>query len=238
MRVKQGLRQAAGWTLILGAFALMTGGCGPEYIYFRPAENPQGASPGWVAQGKYLLPPDTRVVSVDISARGVIEKKKQAEETRSLEVRFTARNRGPQPWTLDPATVKVLDDEGRMTAGAQAYQDKSPIGVITVPGGARTSLVLIFTLAPGTRFEELGSLRVIWPSRYGDKAIEGNTKFIRIEEVTYYSPDYYPYYGPYYGPYPYPYGPYLYPYGPHPYGYDPWYYDGFYGYRGYYRHHR
>jgi len=69
---------------------------------------------------------------------------------------------------------------------------------------------------------------VIWPSRYGDKAVEGNTKFIRIEEVTYYYPDYY--YYPY-GLYPYPY-PYPYPYGP---WHDPWY--GPYG-RGYYYHRR
>jgi hypothetical protein len=233
MRINQNLTRAAGRMLMLGAFALLAAGCGPEYVYFRPAENPQGASPGWVAQGRYLLPPDTQAVSVDLSVRGVIEKKKKAEETRSLEVRFAVRNRGPQPWTLDPATAKIIDDEGRVTAGARAYQDKSLIGVIAVPGAAQTTFLLVFTLPANIRFEELGSLRVVWPSRYGDKAIEGNTKFIRIEEVTYYSPDYY--YPYYYGPYPYPYGPYPYPY---PYGpwYDPWY--GPYGYGGYYHRHR
>jgi len=239
MRAEQSVTWAAGWTLMLGAFALLAAGCGPEYVYFRPAQNPEGASPGWVAQGKYNLPPGTQSVEAEISVRGVIEKQKNAEPRRLLEVRFTARNRGPSPWTLDPATVKVIDDEGRATVGARAYLNKESVGTITVGGGNRTAFLLVFVMPPNMRFESIGSLRVIWPYRYADKPYEVATKFVRIEEVAYYYPDYYygyPYYPPSYGPYPYP------PFGP--YYYDPWYYDpwygpyyGYRGYRGYGRHH-
>jgi hypothetical protein len=226
MRVERNVARALTGTLLLGALALSATGCGPEYVYFRPAENPQAASPGWIAQGRYNLPPGTMSVAAEISARGIIEKQKHEEERRTMEVRFSVRNRGPAPWTLDPATVKIVDDEGRATVGVRAYLNKTPVGPVTVGGGARATFTLVFDVPADVRFESLGSLRVIWPYRYGDSALEVSTKFVRIEEVTYYYPDYY-YYPPYYGPYPYP------PYGP--YYQDPWYYDpwyGPYGYRG------
>jgi hypothetical protein len=229
MQVERNVARAFGGTLLLATLALAMEGCGPEYIYFRPAENPEASSPGWVAQGKYGLPPGAPSVQVEISARGVVEKQKKAEEKRMLEVRFSVRNRGPVPWTLDPATAKIVDDEGRTTVGARAYQDKNAVGATTLGGGTRGTFLLVFDMPANVRFEAIGSLRVIWPYRCGDRAFEAETKFIRIEEVAYYYPDYYPY--PYYAPYPYP------PYGPYYYGpgyYDPWY--GPYG-RGYYRRH-
>jgi len=240
MRVKRSVVRASGWAMILGALVLVVAGCGPEYIYFRPAENPEGASPGWVAQGKYDLPPGTQSAEVEISARGVIEKEKNGEgNKRILEVRFSVRNRGAAPWTLEPATVRVIDDEGRVIVGARAYRDKNPVGTLMTGGGMRTTFLLVFDMPNEISFKAIGSLRVVWPYKYGDKAFVVNTKFVRIEEVTYYYPDYYGYpYGPYpYGP-PYygPYGPYAYPpYGP--YYYDPWFYGPRpYGYRhGYYR---
>ncbi|MCX5677094.1 MAG: hypothetical protein NTX87_19065 [Planctomycetota bacterium] len=237
MRVAHVVMRIAGYTLLLGALALAASGCGPEYIYFRPAENPQGASPGWIAQGKYNLPPDTQSAEVEISARGVIEKPKKAEERRMMEVRFSVRNRGPAPWTLEPATVRIIDDEDRVMVGARAYRDKNPVGTLSVGQGTQATFLLVFDMPAGANFEAIGSLHIIWPYKYGDKAFTVNTKFVRIEEVTYYYPDYYgyPYYPPYYGPYPYgPYGPYS-PYGP--YYYDPWLYGpGPYGYPGYGRH--
>ena len=229
MQAKRNVARALEGALLLAFLTLAMEGCGPEYIYFRPAQYPEASSPGWVAQGKYDLPPGTPSAQVEISARGVIEKQKKAEEKQMLEVRFSVRNRGPAPWTLDPATAKVVDDEGRTIIGARVYQDKNQVGATTLGGGTNATFLLVFDMPPGVRFEAIGSLRVFWPYRYGDKAFQADTKFIRIEEVTYYYPDYYPY--PYYAPYPYP------PYGPYYYGpgyYDPWY--GPYG-RGYYRRH-
>jgi hypothetical protein len=242
MRVKRNVARASGYTLLLATLALVASGCGPEYVYFRPAENPQGASPGWIAQGKYNVPPDTQSAEVEISVRGVIEQHKKAEEKRMMEVRFSVRNRGPAPWTLEPATVRIIDDEDRVMVGARAYRDKNPVGTLSVGGGMQATFLLMFDMPAGADFEAIGSLRVIWPYKYGDKAFAVNTKFVRIEEVTYYYPDYYgypygpypygpPYYGSYYGPYPYP------PYGP--YYYAPWSYGpGPYGYPGYGRRHR
>jgi len=219
-------RPAAAAAGVLASLALAVAGCGREYVYFRPAENPQGASPGWVAQGRYRVPPGEGAVEVSLSARGMVEAEKGEDSRRTLEVRFAVRNQGQATWSLDPAQTKIVDDDGRQVAGARAWQGRSRMGAILIAGGASEAFSLTFDLPEEARFESLGSLRVAWPYRYGDKPYEGSTKFIRIEEVTYYYPDYYgPYYGPYfYGPY---YGPYYAPpyWRPYhgPYYYDPWY---------------
>ena len=207
---------------------LLASGCDREYVYFRPAQDAQGASPGWVAQGKYRVPPQEGAVDVSLSARGTVESEKHEAEHRILEVRFDVRNHGSATWSLDPAAARIIDDDGRQVTGAAAYHDKSGLGQVSVAGGARETFRLAFDLPENVRFQSIGSVRVIWPYRYADKTYESQTKFIRIEEVTYYYPDdyYYGYYGPVYGPY---YGGPPYP----PYYYDPWYSDPWYGPRGY-----
>jgi hypothetical protein len=232
MRTERRPVRAARWCFLPAILALAAAGCGKEYVYFRPAENPQGASPGWVAQGKYRIPPTEGAVEVALSARGTVETDKGHAERSSLEVKFDVRNRGASAWSLDAAAAKIIDDDGRQVAGARAYSGKTQTGQIAIAGGARETFYLTFDLPENVQFESLGSLRVIWPYRYGEAAFEGQTKFIRIEEVTYYYPDY-PgyYYGPYYGYYPLP--PY---YGPR--YYDPWYYDPWWGPPGYRHFHR
>jgi len=206
--------------------ALLAAGCGgTETVYFRPAQSPQMAGSGWVAKTTYRLPEAVGPVTVQLAARGEIKREKGGAESQGLAVRFSVDNRGPAAFTLDPKKVTFVDDEGRSVTGVWAYQGSQATGTITVAGGAKTVVDLAVSLPPEVRFESLGSFRLTWPYVYGDKSSQVQSKFIKVEEVTYESPDYY---GPlYYGP------PY---YGP--WHYDPWY--GPYGYRRFddVRHHR
>jgi hypothetical protein len=111
------------------------------------------------------------------------------------------KDRGGQPWTLDPSKVRFISDEGREQAGAQAWSGKETLKTVTVLPGGEATFELVMPLPPDTRFRILGSFRLIWPYEYGGKAYETSTKFLKIEEVNYYYPGYsYPYYYPY-GPY-------------------------------------
>ena len=217
------------WRLAgVAAIAVLAAGCGKEYVHFRPAESPEAASAGWIAKGKFRVPPDARTVSVELSVRGTTDENERGVRYEALHVRLNARNAGQETFTLDPAAVKLAADEGRTQVGAEAYRGKNRGGLVNVAAGTGADYELVFDLPAGARFERLGSVRLIWPYRYGDKAYEAAAKFIKIDEVYYYTPYRYdPYY--YYGS-PYWYGPRY---------YDPWYpsgYGGFHG--GYYPHFR
>jgi hypothetical protein len=191
----------------LPAVVILAGGCGQEYVNFMPAVSPQAAAPGWVAKGQYRLPPGVGAVTVDLSARGEIVRGKQDVEAEEVDIHVTIRNRGPSAFTLDPAAVRLVDDEGRAVFGATGYRGKAETGAIQVAGGANDAVVLVFQLPPNIRFATMGSFQFIWPCRYGDRAFETRTKFIKVEDVYYNYPGYsYPgYYYPYYYPYHYGY---------------------------------
>ena len=214
------------WRLVgVAALVALAAGCGQEYVHFRPAESPEAASSGWIAKGTFQVPPDLRVVKVELSVRGATGENDRGVRYEALHIRFKADNEGGATFILDPAAVKVIDDEGRTRVGAEAYRGKSRLAQITLAAGEDEVYELVFDLPGGTRFEHLGSVRFVWPYRYGDKAYEAAAKFLKVDEVYYYAPYRYdPYY--FYGP-PYWYGPYY---------YDPWYpyggpgpYGGFYG---------
>jgi len=213
-------------SVVLGLTVLaLAAGCGPEYIHFRPAESPEAASSGWLAKGTFQVPPGLRVVAVDLAMRGTTGESDRGVAYEALHVRLEADNHGSADFSLDPATVRVIDDDGRTQVGAEAYRGKTRLAAIHLHPGDSEVYELIFDLPAGTRFERLGSVRLVWPYRYGDKAFEATAKFIKVDEVYYYTPyraDPYYYYGPYYDPW-YPYYPY--------HGWPGWY-GGFHG--GYY----
>lgn len=199
MRRRLALRRRVLAAAVLAAAALAGAGCGgPTYVYFRPAENVRGAGAGWVAKAVYDLPPESRQVAVEVSARGTVETPEGGTTRERLSVLLAVRNRGEASFALDPAQVRLLDDEGRELAGAQAYAGRNRTGAIAIAGGAEAAYELVFDLPATIRFDRLGSVRIAWPYRYGDKAYEGATKFICIDEVNYYYPTPY-YYDPWYG---------------------------------------
>jgi len=204
----------AGARVALLGLALAAAGCGPTYVYFRPVEGAQAAGPGWVARGEYRVPPEMPYVNVSLSARGTIGKNPRGVEFEQVNVQVAVVNRAPQPWLLNPAEVKLVDDDGRAVTGAEAYRGRNRVQEIQVPPGAGDRLELVIELPPPIRFSSMGSFVLIWPYRYGDKMYESRAKFLKIEQVNYYYPDSYYYY---------PYG-YSYPY-PYPYSYGPWYYS-------------
>jgi hypothetical protein len=197
-----------GLPALLVAVATGAVGCGgPQTVYFRPAEGAQGAGPSWIAQVTYALPPSTKAVRVTLAARGEIGETDEDVRYERLNVRFEVRNTSGETFTLDPSGLALMDDEGRRVSGAQAWAGRNPAGVIHVAAGADATYELLFDLPPEVHLERLGSVRLVWPYKLGEASGETSTKFLRIEEVNYYYPDYY-YYGPAYGPY-----------------YDRWYYD-------------
>jgi len=199
-------RVAVGLALLLAA-----AGCGgANYTYFRPAGDYQAAGSDWIAQRAYRLPPDAGTVTVEIAARGRTAANEKGVTYESLNVRFRIENRGEAAFTLKPAAVRLLDDEGRRMTGAEAYAGRDRTEAITVAGGADATYELVFDLPGGTELKNLGSVRLEWPYQVGDTPDTVTTKFLRIEDVYYYTPGYY-----------YPYHPYYY--------HDPWYHDYWYG---------
>ena len=187
--------------------AAATGGCGrTQYVAFRPAVAPVPAPPEWTAEGRLQVPPESAAVDVGLSARGVIDQRKSGASEQRLLVRMRMTNHGDQPFRVDPGAVSLADDDGREAAGAEVDSGGPRSGPIQVGPGQTAAYELILNLPSGARFETIGSLRLRWPYRYGDIARKAETKFLKIEEVHYYRPDYcdpwyYPYYDPYYYPY-------------------------------------
>jgi len=203
----RGGRRTAPLLLILAA-ALGGAGCASgRYTHFRPAGEYQGAGTGWVAKRVYDLPPGSREVKVRIAARGRSDENERGVTYETLHVRLEIDNGGTSAFTLDPAAVRLLDDEGRAVEGAEAYAGRNRTGTITIAAGASAVYDLVLDLPAAAPLADVGSLRLVWPYRYGETAQEVTTKFIKIDEVNYY----YPYH---YAPYPY---------------YDPWFYDPWYG---------
>lgn len=204
----RGRRWRAAGLLVMFAAALAATGCASgQYVYFRPAGEYQGAGANWVAKRVYGLPPGTREVKVQIAARGRSEENERGVMYDTLHVRLEIENGGKSAFTLDPAAVKLLDDEERAVEGAEAYAGRNRTGTITIAAGAGAAYELVLDLPADARLQDIGSLRLAWPYRYGDKVYEVTTKFIKIDQVNYYYPDYHPAY----------------------YRYDPWYYDPWYG---------
>ena len=201
-------RRWATGLLVAVAAALAATGCSTaRYTHFRPAGEFQGAGANWVAKRVYDLPPGSNEVKVQIAARGRTDENERGIAYDTLHVRLEIANGGQSAFTLDPAAVKLLDDEGRAVEGAEAYAGRNRTGTITIAGGAGATYELVLDLPGSARLEDVGSLRLAWSYRYGDKTHEVTTKFIKIEQVNYYYPYYYP---PYYD-------------------YDPWYYHPGYG---------
>ena len=194
--------------LVTLAAALAATGCSSaRYTYFRPAGEYEGAGANWVAKRVYGLPPGTREAKVQIAARGRSNENERGVAFDTLHVRLEIENGGQAAFTLDPADIRLLDDEGRAVEGAEAYAGRNRTGTITIAGGAGAAYDLVLDLPGSARLQDVGSLRLAWPYRYGDKAYEVTTKFIKIDQVNYYYPYQYP-------PYPY---------------YDPWLHDPWYG---------
>jgi len=191
--------------------ATLAAGCGgASYTHFRPAGDYQGAGADWVAKRVYHLPPGRQQVEVHLAARGRTDTTDKGVAFETLNVRLTIKNKGDNAFTLTPADIGLLDDEGNTLTGAEAYAGRNRTGTITVAGGAQATYELVFDLPPETHLADLGSVRIRWPYTCDAQTHTVTTKFLRIEEVYYYRPGYY------------------YPYGP-PYHYDPWYYDYWYG---------
>jgi len=177
------------------ALAATAAGCGgTHYTHFRPAGDYQAAGSNWIAKRTYTLPPQTGKVKVEIAARGQTSTNDKGVEYALLNVRFRIENRGEEAFTLKPADVRLLDDEGRRVQGAEAYAGRNPTGTITVAGGTDATYELVFDLPSGTDLEDLGSVRVQWPYQVGDTKATLTTKFLRIEDVYFYAPGCYPYY--------------------------------------------
>jgi hypothetical protein len=204
-----------GWMSLVILASVAVAGCGAqtERVYFKPVGTSDAAGPAWVAEGRYRLPPGTGLAEASISARGTIEKSKEAGVQEWIGLKFQVQNRGPQAFSIDPAKVRLMDDDGNQIGAAPTASSLNPAAV--VPGGTKTAFELTFMLPGQVRLANIGSIRVAWPYTYGEKPYEITTKFLKIEEVNYYEPGYYYggwYYGPYYDPWYGPYGPYG-PYG-------------------------
>ncbi len=226
MESPRGVRIAA--ILAVGLLAAGAVGCkGRDYVYFRPARDPQGAPRDWVARGETQLPPESGAVELNVAARGVIEEEEGRVPEESVEVRMHVANRGPETFVLDPADARLIDDEGVEGTGAWVEKGDEKGGPIVVGPGEKARYTLRLDLPPGTRFENIGSFRVRWPYRYGADSHTAETKFIKIEEVEYY----YPYDRHYYY-----YDPWYYPYHPH-YYHRPWYGRWHFGLGYTYHHH-
>ncbi len=196
-------RRAAGLLVMLAAALAATGCSSARYTYFRPAGEYQAAGASWVAKRTYDLPPGTREVKVHVAARGRSQENERGVAYDTLHVRLEIENGGQAAFTLDPAAVKLLDDEGRVVEGAEAYAGRNRTGTITIAAGASAVYELVLDLPADARLQDIGSLRLAWPYRYGDKTQEVTTKFIKIDQVNYYYPDYHPayyHYDPRYGP--------------------------------------
>jgi len=203
------LRDRRRWGLpaILAAALAATGCASARHTYFRPAGDYQGAGANWVAKQVYRLPPGSEGVEVQIAARGTSNENERGVVYDTLHVRMEIENRGKSAFTLDPAAVKLLDDEGRAVEGAEAYAGRNRTGTITIAAGAGATYELVIDLPGSVRLQDVGSLRLAWPYRYGEQTYEVTTKFIKIDQVNYYYPHYHP----------------AYPY------YDPWFHDPWYG---------
>jgi len=190
-------------TLALAALLLSSGCGGANWTHFRPAGESQAAGAGWIAQRTYRLPTEKPAVTVRLAARGRTETGEQGVTFAALHVRARVENGGEKGFTLRPARMRLLDDEGNAITGAEAYAGRNRTGAITVAGGADATYELVFDLPAETDLADLGSVRLRWPYTYGGAEHTVTTKFVRIEEVYYYRPGYYrPYYhDPWYDPY-------------------------------------
>jgi len=204
-------RSAFRVSLLACLAALAVAGCGEqvERVYFRPVGAAEATGPGRVAEGKYRLPPGSGQAEAAVSARGTISRTKDRGLEETIAVRYEVQNRGTMALAIDPAKVRLLDDDGHQVGGAAATVQ--PIAPIVVGGGTKAVFELRFPLPAEVRLDNIGSIRVVWPYTYGEKAYETSTKFIKIDQINYYEPGYYYggwYYGPYYDPWYGPYGPY------------------------------
>ncbi|HUU10757.1 MAG TPA: hypothetical protein VM431_09480 [Phycisphaerae bacterium] len=195
----------SGWLLLaaLASAPALTGCTTAQHVYFRPSGAYQSAGSDWLAKRTYNLPPGSKDVRVEVAARGRIDTNERGVVYDSLHVRLGVENGGESAFSLDPAAVRLLDDEGGVVAGAEAYAGRNRTGKITIAAGAHAAYELVFDLPATIRLENLGSLRVAWPYRYGDKDDTVTTKFIKVEEVNYYYPRPYPdpwYYDPWSSP--------------------------------------
>ncbi len=206
-RARAVLLRAAVLAAVL-ATGLLSAGCGGAgWTHFRPAGESQAAGAGWIAQRTYRLPTGKPAVTVRLAARGRTETGEKGVASATLHVRIEIHNEGEKAFTLRPAEMRLLDDEGHAAGGADAYAGRNRTGALTVAGGADATYELVFALPAETDLADLGSVRLRWPYTCGGAEHTVTTKFVRIEEVHYYRPGYYH----------------------HPYYYDPWYYNHWYG---------
>jgi len=204
-------RTLAAWGAAVLAAIVAAGCAGPNYVYFRPAPPSEVTSPTWVTKGAPNPSAGSGFLDVNLSARGVVSERKDQAPQEALEVELSVGNRGGETFRLDPGQVRLMDDEGKAITGAEVAAGTPATGPIELAAGQKGTFTLVLQLPQGDRFEDIGSLRLIWPYRYGDAPYEAETKFIKVEQVNHYYPSYYdPWYDPWYGPayYPYPYGPY------------------------------
>jgi len=183
---------------------LPAGGCGGvSWTHFRPAGEHEAAGADWVARRTYRLPPEKPAVTVRLAARGRTETGEKGVAFAALHIRLRIENGSEKGFTLRPADMCLLDDEGHTVRGAEAYAGRSRTGAITVAGGADATYELVFDLPAEIDLANLGSFRLRWPYVYGGKKHTVTTKFVRLEEVYYYRPGYYRpyYYDPWYDPY-------------------------------------
>jgi len=181
--------------------SLAAGGCGTQYVEFRPVGVQGPRYPGFVSDGQYRLPPGTNDVDVSVQAYGTIQETKRGLAYEQVEVSFEVRNRGKDVWALDPAKAKFLSDSGQQITGAQAVADKTPLESVVVPPSGKETFRLLFDLPPEIAFRRMGSFRVQWLYSYGDQQLATVTKFLKVV------PERYAYYPGYYYPSPGPYGP-------------------------------
>ncbi len=215
--------------ILVGLVTLaVASGCAKSDVYFRPAQAPRAAGGGWGAKAQYALPDPEQNITVEVAARGTITEREDQIDLQRIRVRFEIQNTSPQAFTLQADQAHIVDDEGRTVTEPNFAGENVTTDAVVVPPEGKIDADLIFKLPPEIRFDTLGSFRLVWPYRVGEKAHTLETKFIKVEEVVYQSPYYYdPYYPPYaYSPYryrhPYHYGPGG--YWRMGYGYGYWYY--------------
>ena len=192
------LALAAGWA----ALAAVLGGCAEtQYVHFRPVSTPAGDVPEPFARGTFRLPPGREVVAVEVAARGVIEKTSGGELRETVRVRLAMDNRGDEDFVMDPAKVRLVDDEGRAQIGAtvepgarparEAHRGEVRQNRIFLHGHGAGDYALVFDLPAGARFETLGSFRFIGSYEYGGEVYEAEVKFVKVDVV--YRYERYPY---------------------------------------------